>query len=82
MLHSKIEQILKEKIADDESLKNTESKFHSIESEIDGMANKPDADSEKILSRAETLIERIFGNVWTEKNWHDIERDLKRNLNL
>jgi len=83
MIHSKIGNILEKYIADDEELLNsTKDKFHAIESEIDNMLNKKDADLEAIFRRLKTLLERIFSNIWVSKNWHDIEKDIKKILDL
>lgn len=80
MLHSKIEEILKETIGNDEELLNdVKYKFHAIEHEIDNMANDGES-MEDILKRAKILIERIFGTVWVSKKWSEIERDIKHNL--
>lgn len=80
MLHSKIEKILTEVVAGNEELQKLERHFHSIESEIDGMAKKSDADLDDILKRAKVLIERLFGGVFMNKNWSKIEDEIEENL--
>jgi hypothetical protein len=82
MLHSKIEQILKENIASNEELAGTEHKFHAVEYEIDNMANKSDADFDRIIHRAKELIQRVFDGHrgWLDGRWPSIEKDIEENL--
>lgn len=92
MLHSKIKEILEEKIAGDEGLASKKDKFHTIEFEIDNIIKKmikkkeddgdydPEDDFKKMLERTKTLIEREFGFVWMDKNWASIKREIEDNL--
>ena len=95
MLKSEIEKILKKEIESVEELKGIETKFHTIESEIDAMANKkkkdennndiPYYDLNKIIQRAKELIVRVFdafqGNsLWINNKWSDVERKIRKNL--
>lgn len=80
MLHSKIVQILEAMVKDDEKMGKMSHHFHAIESEIDSMANKPDADIDEILRRAKVLIERLCGAIFVDEKWHGIEKELERNL--
>lgn len=82
MFCSKIKEILQEKIADNEELKPLEDHFHGIESEINGMANKFEADLNKIISRANELIYRVFDghHAWLASKWKDIEDDIRKEL--
>lgn len=85
MLKSEIEKILKETIVGNEELRGIEEKFHAIEREIDGMANKPEADLSKIIDRAKVLIVRIFDNfqgssAWIKSKWKEIEKKVRENL--
>ena len=86
MLKSEIEKILTETIQGVEELENIDkSKFHSIEREIDDMANKPEANLNKVVSRAKELTVRVFdafqGNsLWINNKWPDIERKIRKNL--
>jgi len=81
MLHSKIGEVLRKNIDDEELLNSTKDKFHAIEYEIDNMLNKPDADLEIIFRRLKTLLERVFGAIWVSKKWHDIKKDIELNIN-
>ena len=82
MVHSKIDQVLRKVLANDEELlSSTKDKFHGIESEIDNMLNRPDADLKKIFERLKTLLERLFGNIWVSENWRDILKDTTENIN-
>jgi hypothetical protein len=82
MLRSNIGRILEKVVAGDEKLEPLKRHFHGIESEIDNMANKPDADINAILRRAKELISRAFGgnHAWLESKWRDIEEDIEEEL--
>ena len=79
-LHSRIAKVLEKNIDDEELLKRTRDKFHSVEREIDDRLNEEDADENKVLARAKELIERIFGYSWINENWRKIEHDIKEEI--
>ncbi|HPX94030.1 MAG TPA: hypothetical protein PLF30_00485 [Candidatus Moranbacteria bacterium] len=85
MIYSKFEKVVKEKISDEDVLGKIGNKLHDIEREIDGMANRNDADLNEILRRTKELLERAFRNslgssIWVGKNWKDIKEDIEHNL--
>jgi hypothetical protein len=82
MLHSKIEEILQKNIVGEESLSGIEKKFHAVEYEIDNMAQKNNADMNKIIQRAKELIYRIFDghHDWLDRRWLNIKNDIEKNL--
>ena len=88
MLQSKIEKILEEEIRGIEELNSmNKDKFRAIEREIDAMANKPEANLNKIISRAKELTVRVFdafkGNsLWINSKWSGIERKIRENLKV
>lgn len=80
MQHSQMKNILNEVVRGNEELEKKSSHFHGIEKEIDDMANKPDADIDKIKARAKVLIERLCGEVFADEKWNSIENKLEHNL--
>lgn len=82
MLRSNIEKILKEVISGNEELNRLEEKFHSVEYDIDNMADKPEADLDEILRRAKELIYRIFDGhrSFLDSKWSGIEDKIEKNL--
>ncbi len=74
MLQSKIENILKEAVSGNEALEKLSSRFRAVEREIDGMANKPEADPDEILRRAKELVKRVF-----ESDYNFFCRQLEQN---
>ncbi|MFA6382974.1 MAG: hypothetical protein WCX17_00950 [Parcubacteria group bacterium] len=83
MSQSKIEDILEEVVRGNEKVEKLSGRFHAVESEIDNMAGKPEADLDKILRRAKELIYRVFDGYhssFLDSKWSGIEDKIEKNL--
>jgi len=80
MLHSNISRVLEKNIKDEELLNRTKGKFHDVEIRIDNMLKDENVDLKDVLREVKMLIERIFGGVWTNANWKNIELDVEKEI--
>lgn len=81
ILHSKIKEVLTENVNGDvELLKKIANNGGAIERKIDGMLNKEDADIDNAIEEAKGLIEILFGGIWISKNWHNVEKNIRKKI--
>jgi hypothetical protein len=81
LLKLNIEEILEKNIASDEELlKKVTGKCGDFEREIDKKLNEENANLSEIFNRIKILSKRLLGDIWVEKNWYNIEKDMKREL--